>query len=60
MATAAAVATVAAVRQLAQQVAIAYDGRTYEVMAPGGEPVWRWSDPYHQVYRIHTKCITEE
>ena len=39
---------------------IAYDGRTYEVMAPGGEPVWRWSDPYHQVYRIHTKCITED
>jgi hypothetical protein len=29
-------------------------------MAPGGEPVWRWSDPYHQVYRIHTKCVSEE
>ena len=39
---------------------IAYDGRAYEVMAPGGEPVWRWSDPYHQVYRIHTKCVSEE
>ena len=39
---------------------IAYGGRTFEVMAPGGEPVWRWSDPYHQVYRIHTKCVSEE
>ena len=39
---------------------IAYDGRTFEVMAPGGEPVWRWSDPYRQVYRIHTKCVSEE
>ena len=32
----------------------------YEVLAPAGEPVWRWSDPYHQVYRIHTKCVSEE
>ena len=39
---------------------IRYDGREFEVMAPGGEPVWRWSDPYHQVYRIHTKCVSEE
>jgi hypothetical protein len=27
----------------------------YEVLAPGGEPPWRWSDPYKTAYRIHTK-----
>jgi len=30
---------------------------TYEVMAPGDEPPWRFADPYHQMYRIHTKRI---
>lgn len=29
----------------------------YEVMAPGGEPHWRWSDDYHKVMRIHTKQV---
>ena len=28
---------------------------TYEVMAPGDEPCWRWSDGYRQTLRIHTK-----
>ena len=32
--------------------------RTYEVLAPGGEPPWRWSDPHHRRVRIHTKEIT--
>lgn len=38
------------------------DGKTfvYEVMAPGGEPCWRWSDPYRQTLRIHTKQIDVE
>jgi len=27
----------------------------YEVMAPGDEPCWRWSDGYRQTLRIHTK-----
>lgn len=27
----------------------------YEVMAPAGEPEWRWSDPYRSCLRIHTK-----
>lgn len=27
----------------------------YEVLAPNGEPVWRWSDGYHNLRRIHTK-----
>lgn len=32
------------------------DGRTfvYEVNAPGGEPPWRFSDPYRRVLRVHT------
>lgn len=27
----------------------------YEVMAPGDEPHWRWSDPYRRTLRVHTK-----
>jgi hypothetical protein len=29
----------------------------YEVTAPGKEPCWRYSDPYRQTLRIHTKQI---
>jgi len=29
----------------------------YEVMAPGGEPPWRYSDPYRRTLRIHTKQV---
>ena len=36
---------------------IAAGGRRYEVMNLGGEGCWRWSDPYRQTYRIHTKEI---
>jgi len=32
----------------------------YEVMAPGKEPEWRWSDPYRQTLRIHTKQVDVE
>jgi len=32
----------------------------YEVMAPGGEPPFRYSDPYRKVLRIHTKHIATE
>jgi hypothetical protein len=32
----------------------------YEVTAPGKEPVWRYSDPYRQTLRIHTKQIDTE
>ena len=32
----------------------------YEVMAPGGEPPWRYSDPYRKTLRIHTKHIGTE
>ena len=38
-------------------------GKTYEyeVMAPGNDPCWRWSDDYRRTLRIHTKLIgTEE
>lgn len=38
------------------------DGRTfvYEVMAPGGEPPFRFSDPYRRTLRIHTKHVGTE
>ncbi len=36
---------------------IATDGRRYEVMNLSSEGCWRWSDPYRQTYRIHTKDI---
>ena len=32
----------------------------YEVMAPGKEPEWRWSDAYRNTLRIHTKLVGEE
>ncbi|MGN1121722.1 MAG: hypothetical protein ACI4RV_05090 [Eubacteriales bacterium] len=30
-------------------------GREYEVLAPNGEPVWRWCGTYHWTRRVHTK-----
>lgn len=40
------------------------DGRRqkFEVWAPGIEPPWRWSDPYHKTIRVHCKLVqtTEE
>ncbi|MEO2031493.1 MAG: hypothetical protein ABGZ35_05360 [Planctomycetaceae bacterium] len=32
----------------------------YEVMAPGKEPHWRYSDPYRKALRIHTKHVATE
>ena len=32
----------------------------YEVMAPGKEPPWRWSDVFRKVLRIHTKQVGTE
>ena len=32
----------------------------YEVMAPGDEPPWRYSDRYRQTLRIHTKHVDTE
>ena len=32
----------------------------YEVNAPGGQPPWRYSDPYRRTLRIHTKYIGTE
>lgn len=29
--------------------------RSYEVYPYGGEPPWRWADPYHHMLRIHLK-----
>jgi hypothetical protein len=35
----------------------ALDGRAYEVLAPRGEPVWRYSDNRRTTLRIHTKDV---
>jgi len=32
----------------------------YEVIRPGDEPCWRWSDAYRQTLRIHTKQVDLE
>ena len=32
----------------------------HEVMAPGKEPCWRWSDPYRATLRVHTKEVDVE
>jgi hypothetical protein len=32
----------------------------YEVVAPGNEPCWRYSDPFRKTLRIHTKHIATE
>lgn len=33
---------------------------TYEVLSPGNEKCWRWSDGYWQTMRVHTKEISAE
>ncbi len=33
---------------------------TYEPMASGGEPPWRWSDGYQTLLRVHTKQVKTE
>ena len=32
----------------------------YEVLAPGNEPHFRYSDPFRKVLRIHTKLVATE
>ncbi|GJQ27807.1 MAG: hypothetical protein HBSAPP02_28390 [Phycisphaerae bacterium] len=32
----------------------------YEVMAPGNEPPFRYSDPYRRTLRIHTKHVATD
>jgi hypothetical protein len=34
--------------------------QVYEVMAPGNEPPFRYSDPYRKTLRIHTKHVATE
>ena len=36
---------------------ILHAGLRYEVLAPNGEPVWRWSGTGRILRRIHTKEI---
>ncbi|MBL7044310.1 MAG: hypothetical protein ISR77_37135 [Pirellulaceae bacterium] len=48
--------------QRGDRIREAQNGTTYvyEVMSPGKEPHWRWSDPYRKTLRIHTKQIDVE
>lgn len=48
--------------QVGDQVREAADSQTliYEVVSPGGEPHYRFSDPYRKTLRIHTKLIGQE
>ena len=39
------------------QIHDATDGRKYEVLAPRGEPSWRYSDNRRTMLRIHTKDV---
>ena len=32
----------------------------YEVMTPGKEPAWRWSDVFRKVLRVHAKQVGVE
>jgi hypothetical protein len=32
----------------------------YEVMAPGNEDCWRYSDPFRRTLRVHTKFVGQE
>lgn len=32
---------------------ITFNGSTYKVTGEGGEPPWRYSDPYEQIIRVH-------
>ena len=36
---------------------VRWNGRLFEVLAPNGEPHWRWSDGHMSTRRIHTKEI---
>ncbi len=48
--------------QAGDRIREAASGQTfiYEVLAPGGEPPWRYSDPYRKTLRIHTKHVATE
>ena len=32
----------------------------HEILAPGQEPAWTWTDPDRRTYRIHAKHLTSE
>lgn len=38
---------------------IVWQDRIYEVLAPEGKCVWRWSDLFHTTKRIHTKFFKD-
>ena len=52
----------ASLPQRGDRIVEADGGQTfiYEVLAPGKEPVWRYSDPYRQTLRVHTRHVATE
>lgn len=50
------------VPQRGDRIVHTHGGRrhTFEVMAPGDAAPWRYSDPFHTGYRVHTKHIRTE
>lgn len=48
--------------QRGDQIVEAHNGQVvvYEVLAPGREPEWRWSDPHRKMLRVHTKRVGVE
>ena len=34
---------------------VVFEGRTFEVMNLTGQGCWRYSDPFHQTLRVHTR-----
>lgn len=55
-------ATVQTLPKAGDRIRDAAGGQTfvYEVMAPGAEPPWRYSDAYRRTLRIHTKHVATE
>jgi len=47
--------------QRGDQVALTEDDgdHTYELLDLPGEPSWRWSDPYRQRVRLHTREVAK-
>lgn len=37
---------------------VTWAGLVYEIVAPGGDPPWRYSDQTRTVYRIHCKRVS--
>jgi hypothetical protein len=39
---------------------VGYELRVFQVLAPTGEPVWRWSDCHRLIRRVHAQFVRTE